>query len=1087
MVKMNFSNYRLSNKALWIMAFLMTLLSVSSVFAQNPLTQDGRNIIKGQVFLPDGKGVNVILRSGSGGTRTADSTGRFIVELRRLPDTLRFNAVGYITVSRIIRNPEESKRYLSVKMVPEIRDLGDVQISTGYQRVRPNEVNGSVSVIDEKRLNARTGTNILDRIIGQTSGVTLNVGKANGNPQNTTGISIRGLGTINGPLDPLIVVDGFIYEGNINNINPFDVQDISILKDASAASIWGARAGNGVIVIATKKGRYNQDIVVSFNANTTVNEKPNLGSFRTMSSSDYIDVEKMLFEKGFFDNRINTGYQALTPVVEILLALRSNKLTNVEATKQLDLLRSKDVRDSYLKSFYRHAVTQQYALSIRGGAINNSYSLSAGHDQTVDESYSSTQRTNLRFAHSYKVSSKLTLSTNILLTAASFQNGRPVYGSLSSAGRQPTYLKFEDELGNAIPLAQVYRQIYTDTAGGGKLLDWKYYPANEYENTIFKQKRREIYGSISLNYKILSFLSADLTYQQQFQQEISTDDYSVNSYYARNLVNSYSQLNRSTGIVKYNIPKGGISRVAQNNINSATYRFQLNGIKNFGVHSVNIIVGAEARNSGTDGNTNLFYGYNGDPLTYGNVDYINSFPNFITGSTNQISSGDVLTKLDYRFISLYGNAVYSLKGKYTVSASVRKDGSNIFGANTNDKWKPLWSAGLGWTISDENFYNLRELPILRLTSTFGYSGNVDLSRTASPVGLYGSNAITGLPYVRIRTINNPDLKWEQLSQLNIKIDFATRKDRIKGSIAYYIKRGSDLYGLTPFDYTAWGGAADVTRNVADMKGYGVDAEFHSLNVQSGNVKWDTDLYFNYSENKTVKYYRQSVTGIFGLLGAGQSITPIEGKPLYAIAAYKWAGLNSSGLPQGYLKGAVSTDYAAISAEGNLNGDNIRYIGPASPVYFGSLINSFNFKNITLSFNLSYRFGYFARKETISYNSLVNSGIGNADYEKRWQKPGDESFTNVPAFIYPINGLSDSFYQNSEVNIIRGDNIRLDYVNLGYRFDAGKWRFPFRTFDLFFNATSLGIIWRANKDGIDPDYVGRINPFKGYTFGIRGSF
>jgi hypothetical protein len=118
---------------------------------------------------------------------------------------------------------------------------------------------------------------------------------------------------------------------------------------------------------------------------------------------------------------------------------------------------------------------------------------------------------------------------------------------------------------------------------------------------------------------------------------------------------------------------------------------------------------------------------------------------------------------------------------------------------------------------------------------------------------------------------------------------------------------------------------------------------------------------------------------------------------------------------------------------------------------------------------------------------VNSGIGNADYEKRWQKPGDESFTNVPAFIYPINGLSDSFYQNSEVNIIRGDNIRLDYVNLGYRFDAGKWRFPFRTFDLFFNATSLGIIWRANKDGIDPDYAGRINPFKGYTFGIKGSF
>ena len=1087
MSKMNFNNGGVGYKALWIIAVLMILLSISSLFAQVPVNNAKGYIIKGKVNIPDGKGIDIVLRSGSGGTHTTDSAGNFSYGLKRLPDTIKFMAVGYITVSRIIASPVEVKKMLSVKMVPEVRELAEVQINTGYQQVRPNEVNGSVSVIDEKKLNARTGTNILDRIIGQSSGVILNVGKTNGNPQSTTGISIRGLGTINGPLDPLIVVDGFIYEGNINNINPFDVQDISILKDASAASIWGARAGNGVIVITTKKGRYNQDVVVAFNANTTVSAKPDLDSFRIMGSDDYVEVEKLLFDKGYFDNRINIPYQALTPVVEILLSQKTGKLSGAEANRQLELLKRKDVRDSYLNSFYTNSITQQYALSLRGGASNNSYSLSAGHDQVLDESYAKTRRTNLRFAHTYRINPKLTLSTNVLLTAATFQNGRPVYGSLSSAGRQPSYLEFEDERGIAVPLAQLYRQAYTDTAGNEKLLDWKYYPADEYEQVKFRQKRREIYGSVALNYKIFSFLSAELTYQQQFQQELSTEEYSLDSYYARNLINGFTQLNRSTRVIKYNIPKGGILRSGENNINSATYRFQLNGNKHFGIHSVNIIIGAEARNSGTDGNTNLFYGYNANPLTYSNVDYITSFPHFITGNTSQISSGDVLSKFDYRFISLYGNAVYSLKGKYTFSASIRKDGSNIFGANTNDKWKPLWSAGLGWTISDEGFYNIKEVPLLRLTSTFGYSGNVDLSRTASPVGLYGSNAITGLPYVRIRTINNPDLKWEQLSQFNVKMDFSTRKDRIKGSVAYYIKKGTDLYGLTPFDYTAWGGASEVIRNVADMKGYGIDAELHSRNLPSGEFKWDTDLYFNYAENKTVKYYRQSLTGIFGLLGSGQSITPIEGKPLYAIAAYKWAGLSATGQPQGYLKGVVSTDYAAISAEGNSTADIIRYVGPASPVYFGSFINSVSFNNFTLSFNISYRFGYYARKESISYSSLVNSGIGNADYSLRWQKPGDELSTNVPAFIYPINGLSDSFYQNSEVNVIRADNIRLDYINLSYRLDAGKWRFPFRTFDLFFNASSLGIIWRANEDGVDPDYIGRVNPFKGYTFGIRGSF
>ncbi|RYZ15714.1 MAG: TonB-dependent receptor, partial [Sphingobacteriales bacterium] len=339
-------------------------------------------------------------------------------------------------------------------------------------------------------------------------------------------------------------------------------------------------------------------------------------------------------------------------------------------------------------------------------------------------------------------------------------------------------------------------------------------------------------------------------------------------------------------------------RSSDEDVSSATGRVQVNFAKNFGPHSLTAIAGVEARELSTKGLASLLYGYQEDPLTFGNVDYVNAYPNFITGSTSQIPSGSQITDLRYRFVSLYANLGYTFVGKYSLSGSVRRDGSSIFGANTNDQWKPLWSAGAGWDIAGENFYNVKWLPSLRLTTTFGYSGNVDLTKTASPIAFYGTNSLSGLQYARIRSINNPDLKWEQTSQLNVRLDFATRKQRIRGSVAFYVKHGSDLYGLSPYDYTTWGGAQELIRNVADMRGYGVDAELHTNNVVSSGFKWSSDLYYNYNTNKTVKYYTAGITGISGFLGGGSSITPVIGKPLYAVSAYRWGGLDKDGNPLG---------------------------------------------------------------------------------------------------------------------------------------------------------------------------------------------
>jgi len=1067
----------------WLIAIIMTILSVGSLFAQE---KSSTKTLTGEIALAQGSDQVITIRSKRNGSTISDKQGKFTLRIRNLPDTLSFITVGFVTNSRIIGTNYNFTQTLNVRMVPELNDLGTVEISTGYQKLKPNEINGTVSLINEKALNATQGTNILERIVGQTSGLLVNIGK--NRPNANTNLTIRGLGTINGPQDPLIVLDGFIYEGDINNINPNDVENVSILKDASAASIWGARAGNGVIVITSKKGKNNQKMQLGFSASLQVQGKADLTAIPLMSSSDYVDFERTIFNAGFFDDQITRfPFRSLTPAVEILLSQRQGKISLAQSEFELDKLRTQDVRNSYQDNFYTNPVTQQYSLNIRGGGEVYNYLISGSYDKSIYETYAKNDKVNLHLSNQFKPAKNLTLSTDIYLTSAKSQAGRPAYGTLTVGQRNPTYLSFSDGAGVPISIARAYRTAYTDTAGGGKLLDWRYYPTEEYKHNIQEIVRNEISGSVSANYKIFDFLHAEGSYQIQRQnsnQEFLSDS---ESYFSRDLVNSYSQLNRTTGVVRYIVPRGGIMRYYNNRTNSSTGRFQLNLDKSFGAHVVRAIAGVEARDVQNEGSSSMFYGYKSDPLIFSNVDVVNFYPDFITGNTSQLASAGALSHTTYRFMSFYGNASYSYLGRYLASGSVRRDGSNIFGANTNEKWKPLWSAGLGWVVSTERFYRLDWLPVLRLNATFGYTGNIDLTKTSLPVAGYATNSVTGFPYTRVSVVNNPDLRWEQLSQLDLKVSFETRERRFSGTASYFIKKGTDLYGSAPYDYTGWGGRAELVRNIADMKGYGVDAELHSRNIVAKDFEWGSDLYFNFNKDKTLKYYRPSGTGLYSYAGSSTTINPLEGMPLYGISAFQWAGLNASGDPVGYLNGQPSTDYNAIIREGSTSGNNLVFKGVASPKIYGSLINTFSFRQLSLSVNLSYRLGYYFQKPVLSYSSLVNLGVSTSDYALRWQKPGDEATTSVPSFVYPVNQNRDSFYTFAEVNVLKADNIRLQYINLSYRFDSGKWRFPMRNLLFTAGIQNAGIIWRANKENLDPDNTTSFNITKNYVFTLRGDF
>ena len=967
-----------------------------------------------------------------------------------------------------------------------------IEASTGYQVLKPNELNGSVVVIDNKTLNQQVGTNILNRLNGVASGLLFNIGKSNSNPQNNTGISIRGLSTINGPLDPLIVLDGFIYEGNINNINPNDIENITLLKDAAAASMWGARAGNGVIVITSKRGRLNQKMLVSVNANVIVQEKPNLFSLPQMSSADYIDVEEQLFNNGYFDDRINfQPYLSLTPAIEVLLKKRNNLISADEATAQLNSLKATDARTQYNKYVYQPAITQQYGVSLRGGTNNNAYTFSFGYDRNNADLRSQFNKLNIKVDNTFQPIKKLRLDIGVYYTNSHSVSGLSAYNSIRVGERLVPYYNIADNNGQALPVATTYNAAFTDTAGGGKLLDWKYYPLTDYKHDRTTSDVQELYSRLGVNYTLSDAFNIDLKYQYQIQSSKNERLADILSYQARNTINSFSQVDPATGVIKYIVAPGGIRSLGNASVASQTLRGQLNFKKVWGEHAVNAIAGAEQREVKGWSDSYTAYGYNADPLTIAGTDFVNGYPDFIRGYPIGISGQPTSSKTTFRFTSVYANASYILKERYSLSASVRRDGSNIFGANTNDKWKPLWSVGAGWKISEEKFYHFPLVEILKLRISFGYSGNVNLAISAQPVAMYvGNDSYTNYPFARIQNLNNPDLRWEQSKQLNIGLDFGFKKNVLSGSIDWYNKQGIDLYGSTLFDYTAAGFNNVVTKNVANSKGTGIDIVLNSKNIDR-EIKWVTSLLFSYNKTITTKYYSPDANQAHILLGGGNTIIPVVGKDLYGIVAYKWGGLDTQGNPQGYLHGQLSTDYVGISneiAEKELKGGNIVYIGSGTPHYFGSFINTVSWKQFSLSINLAYKFDYYFFKSSINYDALIYSGGGHSDFAKRWQKSGDEALTNVPAFIYSNDYNRDNLYLNSSVNVLKGDHIRLQYINLSYSpvLRVGNKK-TFKGIELYANAANLGIIWRANKEHLDPDYPTSLAPAKIWAVGVRCNF
>ena len=715
------------------------------------------------------------------------------------------------------------------------------------------------------------------------------------------------------------------------------------------------------------------------------------------------------------------------------------------------------------------------------------YLISAGFDKNQLSVIGNGNRRNSIYATlNLKPLSKLEVNTSITYTdSKSITDG--ISSVIPGSGKSNIYpyARLADDKGDPLVVPKDHRTAYVDTVGNGLLKDWHYKPLDDISDQDINSTSQNILMNLGIKYHFSKQLSLQLQGQYEKVNNTNTNFYNENSYYARNLINMYTSIVNNTAVL--NIPDGGILDKQFAEAENYNLRAQANYDVSFSKNnSLSILGGAEVRENKYTSQSDRVYGYNDNLLTFANVDYTTEYDIFGSVVSGSIPFNTGFSGTDDRYLSLFANAAYSYKNKYTLTGSMRKDASNLFGVNANQKWSPFWSTGFAWNLSNESFYRVKWLPLLKARITYGYSGNINNGLSALAIIHYSpSSRVTNLPYAFAKQPSNPGLSWERTATTNYGIDFATTKNRLSGSFEYYIKKSSDLFIPVRIDPTIGIPGSLLTENAGSLTTRGFDIKLNS-SIKINRIKWEGQLLFSYVRSK-VTSYKFDYADKSAYISTGYVISPLEGQDPYAIVAFKWAGLDhETGDPQGYINGQLSKDYYHLIHPTSINDLVIK--GTARPPYFGSFINSFYFKGFGVSANIIYKWGYYFMLSALQYNNLYNYWSMNSQFSQRWQKPGDETHTNVPSMTYPSNIYRDQFYSKSEVNVDRGDNIRLQDVRVSYDFAfSEQQRKTVKNLQLFLYLNNVGILWKANHQGIDPDYGFGLPTPRSYSIGVKAAF
>lgn len=1001
-------------------------------------------------------------------------------------DVLVFSYVGYKRQEIAVKG-----RKMPLKVVLEVAksDLQEVNVtySTGYQNIPKERATGAYDIISGEQIGKKVASNLMERLEGAGSGLLVNVGTPDRSlGQNRDSFTIRGTSTIYSEKKPLIVLDGFPTELDLVNINPDNVESITILKDAAAASIWGVRAANGVIVIQSKKGAFSNSPQVSFSSNLTLTGRPRLDYRKVLNSAQYLDLEKELVDKNLLPapKQASSLYpRPLSTGADLYLRFKRGAITQQEYDAEVQRLSRIDVNDQYQQYLLQSPFSQQYNLSISGGSsISRSYLSASYTNEHTNNKGDSGDRMVINFSNETKITPKLTFSAESFVTVLKQKNnGIGLNANQPGTNNLLPYDQIAGAGGAGINFSFKAKTQTLDSLQNKGYLPWKYNYIDELANADNTFRSLAYRLTAGLNYKIKPWMSADVKFMTEREFDKTRNYYNAATYMARNLINTYTVA--STHVK--GIPEGGIldlNDVEQNNYN---VRGQMNFNPDFGGSGrLDAVFGVELRETLLSGYGNRDYGYDNRLLSSVPVNYTQVY---------KTADGDL--KVPYlqtvnnrkdRYASVFGNFTYTYRSKYSLSGSFRKDDSNLFGASKEFRSVPLWSLGGMWRAGDEEFLTgVKWLSKLNLRVTEGYNGN--LNKDTSPylvIQQSGSNPVNNDPFGTIYNPANPLLRWERVQTFNIGTDFSLFNYRVNGSIDAYWRKSLDLLGNVDINPTY--GFTSLLANQLEMKSRGVDIELSVNAVRTPVFSWTPSINFSYNINKVTKaYFQQETTSYYTKVG-----NPIQGQELGSLYTYKFAGLNDHGNAMIY-NGKGEKVLADLNTFDEKDLGSIKYQGSTTPPYFGGLNNTFTYKDFELYALFTFKAGHkFMRPTADQIFTIAYTRIAQADLANRWRVPGDELKTNIPA-IDPLH-TGTYRYIDSDYFVEDASYIRWRDITLTYHIPVKKMKWnAFRMLSVSATGRNLAL-WTANKQGIDPDYLNSLDasvlpPSKSFVFSVKATF
>ena len=1085
-------------------ALLCTVLFFGVAFAQERTVT---GVVKDEAGTPL-PGASVQVKGTSHGVAT-DFDGKYSIKVPNDSAVLVFSQLGSASVEKVVG----IAKVINVVLKENVTELKGVVV-TGYQEFDRSKFTGNAQTLKADNIKMDGVVDVGRMIEGRAAGV--NVQNISGTFGTSPKITIRGGSSIFGDTKPLWVVDGAVQEEVVNlsfeqlasgdastlvssaisGINANDIESIEILKDASALSLYGARALNGAVIITTKSGKKNVKTQINYQLEESVRMIPNYNQYDIMNSQETMDVYQELERKGYFSlssytqARYGGAYNIMYRAIDTFNpATGTFLLENTEAARLAFLRKYEYANTDWFKTLFRPSLTQNHTVSLSGGGENATVYGSVGF--FVDPGWTIADRVH-RVTGNLKTTYTLSPSVKIgVLTQGSIrtQKAPGTYNRSANTVNGGYDRDFDiNPFSYALNTTRALRPYGDD----GK---YEYYSYNYAPMNILNELANNYMDLNVLEYKIQGDIEVKLAKGLKYnflgsvRHVKSSNEHSMRE--DSNVVGAY-RANRTTVIAKANpflfedpenpdmipqvaLPNGGIYRLTENNLQSYYFRNALEYKRLFkDVHDLKVFLGQEYRH--TDRDNSFFNGY-GYQFARGGTAFTDYRVIQKTIQDNSPYFGKSFTK--ERGIAFFLQGTYTYDNRYVFAGTANYEGSNQLGRSRSARWLPTWNVSGRWNASNEKFLEDNNT-ISNLAFRLSYGLIAGLGSASNALAIFKNEVANRYNLsdrentIYIEALQNSELTWEKVYEANVGIELGLFKNRVNLSLDLYQKNSKDL-----IDYvrtSGVGGQLVKLANNASMVTKGIELALDTKNIKTDNFSWNTGINFAYfNQEITSLTYRPNVYNLVREVGGN-----VVGGARNTLYSYDFKGLNDKGFPVfNLLNGA--TDYSKIDFQSM---DNIlSYLkkeGPVEPNVTAGLSNTFKYKNWELSCLITVAAGNKIRKPeqySVAYNDL---SVFPKEMRNRWINPGDEKITNIPAIadMRAVNeiGLATllraySAYNYSTQRVVDGSFVRMKNISLSYTFAKDVLEaLHVNNLTLRLQATNPFLIYAdKNLNGQDPEF------------------